>query len=92
MKTIQLKNGMGRTTRPCAKRLLRNCPRQKRLRPLHGKSVATARQWVKPQYGTTDMYHAGEYMVYTDGKVYRCLSDTPYSPEEYAAAWEVYQA
>lgn len=58
-------------------------------RPLHGKSAATARPWVKPQYGTTDMYHAGEYMVYTDGKVYRCLSDTVYSPEEYAAAWEV---
>ena len=58
-------------------------------RPLHGKSVETARPWVKPQYGTTDMYHAGEFMVYTDGKVYRCLSDTVYSPEEYAAAWEV---
>ena len=58
-------------------------------RPLHGKSAATARPWVKPQYGTTDMYHTGEYMVYTDGKVYRCLSDTVYSPEEYAAAWEV---
>lgn len=58
-------------------------------RPLHGKSAATARPWVKPQYGTTDMYHAGEYMVYTDGKVYHCLSDTVYSPEEYAAAWEM---
>ena len=58
-------------------------------RPLHGKSAATSRPWAKPQYGTTDMYHTGEYMVYTDGKVYRCLSDTVYSPEEYAAAWEV---
>lgn len=34
------------------------------------------------------MYHAGEYMVYTDGKIYKCLSDTVYSPEEYAADWE----
>lgn len=58
-------------------------------RPLHGKSVETARPWAKPQYGTTDMYKAGEYMVYTDGKVYKCLSDTVYSPEEYAQAWEV---
>ena len=58
-------------------------------RPLHGKSAATARPWVKPQYGTTDMYHAGEFMVYTDGKTYKCLSDTVYSPEEYAQAWEV---
>ena len=58
-------------------------------RPLHGKSPETARPWVKPQYGTTDMYHAGEYMVYTDEKVYKCLSDTVYSPEEYAQAWRV---
>ena len=58
-------------------------------RPLHGKSKETAKPWVKPQYGTTDMYHAGEYMIYTDGKTYKCLSDTVYSPEEYAQAWEV---
>lgn len=37
-------------------------------KPLHGKSAETARPWVKPQFGTTDMYHAGEYMIYTDGK------------------------
>ena len=57
-------------------------------KPLHGKSAATARPWVKPQFGTTDMYLTGEYMVYTDGKTYKCLSDTVYSPEEYAKAWE----
>lgn len=28
------------------------------------------------------------HMVYTDGKVYKCLSDTVYSPEEYAQAWD----
>lgn len=58
-------------------------------KPLHGKSSGTARPWVKPQYGTTDMYHTGEYMIWTDGKRYKCLSDTVYSPEEYAQAWEV---
>lgn len=58
-------------------------------KPLHGKSAANARPWAKPQFGTTDMYLAGEYMVYTDGKMYKCLSDTVYSPEEYAQAWEV---
>ena len=58
-------------------------------KPLHGKSAANARPWVKPQFGTTDMYLAGEYMVYTDGKMYKCLSDTVYSPEEYVQAWEV---
>ena len=58
-------------------------------RPLHGTSAETARPWVKPWAGTTDMYRAGEYMVYTDGKTYKCLADTVYSPEEYAQAWEV---
>lgn len=58
-------------------------------RPLHGKSKETARPWVKPQFGTTDMYHSGEFMIYTGGKVYKCLSDTVYSPDEYAQAWEV---
>lgn len=58
-------------------------------KPLHGKSAANARPWTKPQFGTTDMYLVGEYMVYTDGKIYKCLSDTVYSPEEDAAAWEV---
>ena len=59
-------------------------------RPLHGKAPETARAWVKPQYGTTDMYHAGEYMVYTDSKTYRCKQDANFSPEDYAQAWEVY--
>lgn len=57
-------------------------------RPLHGTSVETARPWVKPQNGTTDMYHIGEYMVWTDGTIKKCLRDTVYSPDEYAADWE----
>lgn len=57
-------------------------------RPLHGKSPETARPWTKPWAGTTDMYHAGEYMVWTDGTIKKCLRDTVYSPEEYAADWE----
>lgn len=56
-------------------------------RPLHGKSPETARPWVAPQ-GAHDMYHTGEYMIYTDGVLYKCLSDTNFSPDEYAAAWE----
>lgn len=58
-------------------------------RPLHGKSKETARPWVKPQHGITDIYHIGEYMVYTDGKVYECQRDTNFSPDEYAADWKV---
>ena len=57
-------------------------------RPLHGKSVETARPFV-PVQGSHDLYRAGEYMVYTDGKTYRCKQDTNFSPEEYPQAWEV---
>ena len=57
-------------------------------RPLHGNSIATARAWVQPT-GAHDIYRAGEYMIWTDGQVYKCLSDTAYSPGEYAQAWEV---
>lgn len=56
-------------------------------RPLHGTSVETARPWTKPWAGTTDMYHAGEYMIWTDDHVYECKQDTVYSPSEYAQAW-----
>ena len=56
-------------------------------RPLHGKTVETARPFVAVQ-GSHDMYRAGEFMVYTDGKIYKCLSDTNFSPEDYAQAWE----
>lgn len=60
-------------------------------RPLHGRTPETARPWAAPQ-GAHDMYKAGEYMVYTDGVTYRCLSDTVYTPEEYAQAWEAQAA
>ena len=57
-------------------------------RPLHGKSPETARPFT-PVQGAHDMYRAGEYMIYTDGLTYKCLSGTNFSPEEYAQAWEV---
>lgn len=57
-------------------------------RPLHGKSLETARPFT-PVQGAHDMYRAGEYMIYTDGLTYKCLSDTNFSPDDYAAAWEV---
>lgn len=56
-------------------------------RPLHGNSVETARPFV-PVQGSHDMYRAGEYMVYTDGEIYKCLSDTNFSPDDYVQAWE----
>lgn len=57
-------------------------------RPLHGTSPEAARPFVKPSHGTVDIYKVGEYMIWTDGTVKRCLRDTNFSPEEYAADWE----
>ena len=34
------------------------------------------------------MYHAGEYMIWTDGSIQRCKEDTNFSPEDYPQAWE----
>lgn len=56
-------------------------------RPLHGKSPETARPFV-PVQGAHDMYHAGEYMVWTDGRIKRATQDTAYSPADYPPAWE----
>lgn len=59
-------------------------------RPLHGKSKETARPWVAPM-GAHDIYHTGEYMIWTDGTVYRCKQDTNFSPTDYASAWEIHE-
>lgn len=58
--------------------------------PYHGLSVDTALPWIAPT-GAHDMYLVGEYMIFTDGLIYRCKADTAYSPIEYADAWEVAQ-
>ena len=56
-------------------------------RPLHGTTPETARYFVQPT-GAHDMYHTGEYAVFND-RLYRCKSDTAYSPAEYPEAWEM---
>lgn len=53
----------------------------------HGTSRETARAWVAPS-GAHDMYRAGEWMIWTDGATYECLTDTTYSPDQYAQAWK----
>ena len=55
-------------------------------RPLHGKSRETARPFVAVQ-GAHDMYRAGEWMIWTDGDYYECLSDTNFSPTDNPSAW-----
>ena len=57
-------------------------------KPYHGTIKETALPWVAPT-GAHDMYLSGEYMLWTDGMIYKCLSSTAYSPEEYGGAWEV---
>lgn len=52
----------------------------------HGTSKETARAWIVPT-GAQDMYLTGEWMVFSDGKTYECLSDTSFSPTDYAQAW-----
>ena len=56
-------------------------------RPLHGKTIKTAMPFVAPT-GAHDMYKSGEYMIY-NGKIYLCVSDTVYTPDEYASAWQI---
>ena len=53
----------------------------------HGTTPETARPWVQP-LGSEDRYKMGEYMIWTDGQMYKCLQDTNFSPAEYAQAWE----
>ncbi len=56
-------------------------------KPWHSKKPEYALPWEAPT-GAHDMYKAGEYMIWTDNKVYMCKQDTNFSPAEYAQAWE----
>lgn len=57
-------------------------------KPYHGTTRETAMPWAAPT-GAHDMFQTGEYTIWTDGLVYKCLSSTAYSPEDYPDAWEV---
>ena len=59
-------------------------------KPWHSRSLEYALPWEAPT-GAHDMYKIGEYMIFADGKVYKALQDTNFSPTEYAQAWEVQQ-
>ena len=55
--------------------------------PYHGTTPETALPFV-PGQPAHAIYRSGEYMVFTDGYVYRCKKDTTYSPIEQPDAWE----
>ena len=57
-------------------------------KPWHSRKKEYALLWEQPT-GAHDMYKEGEYMIWTDGAVYKCTQDTNFSPTEYAQAWEV---
>lgn len=55
-------------------------------KPWHSRKKEYALPWEAPT-GAHDMYKAGEYMIWSDGKVKHCLEDTNFSPVEYPQAW-----
>ena len=53
----------------------------------HSGKPEYALPWEAPT-GAHDMYKEGEYMIWTDGTVKKCVQDTNFSPDEYSQAWE----
>lgn len=56
-------------------------------KPWHSKSLEYALPYEAPT-GAHDMYKNGEYMIYTDKSIYKCIQDTNFSPTDYPQAWE----
>lgn len=56
-------------------------------KPYHGKDINHAYPWAQPS-GAHDLYKTGEFMTYTDGFIYRCLSDTAFGPDQAESFWE----
>ena len=54
----------------------------------HGTTPESARPWIAPT-GAHDIYKAGEYMIWTDGRLKKAKMDTAYSPADYPQAWGV---
>ena len=56
-------------------------------KPWHSRKKEYALPWEQPT-GAHDMYKTGEYMIWTDRTVKKCIQDTNFSPDEYPQAWE----
>lgn len=56
-------------------------------KPWHSRKAEYALPWEHPT-GAHDMYKAGEYMIWTDGTVRRCKSDTDRRPDVLPDSWE----
>ena len=55
-------------------------------KPWHSRKPEYALPWEAPT-GAHDMYKAGEYMIWTDGKVKCCVSDTDRGPDALPQNW-----
>lgn len=56
-------------------------------KPWHSKSPEYALPYEAPT-GAHDIYKVGEYMIYTDKSIYKCIQNTNFSPTDYPQAWE----
>lgn len=57
--------------------------------PYHAKTAKWALPYVAPT-GAHDAYQTGEYMIWTDGQIYRCNTDnTVWGPDTLPEAWDV---
>lgn len=56
-------------------------------KPYHSRKKEYALPWEQPT-GAHDLYKAGEFMIWADYEIYKCLADTNFSPADYAGAWE----
>ena len=59
--------------------------------PYHATTAKWALPYVAPT-GAHDAYQDGEYMIWTDGQIYRCNTDnTVWGPDTLPDVWEVVQ-
>lgn len=56
-------------------------------KPYHSRKKEYALPWEAPT-GAHDIYKTGEYMIWTDYKIYKCVSDTNFNPADNKDAWE----
>lgn len=57
-------------------------------KPYHGTTPETALPFVAPTH-SQDIYKAGEYMIWKDGAMKKCIRNTSYGPDNDPNAWEV---
>lgn len=56
--------------------------------PYHSTDPEAAYPWAAPT-GAHDIYQTGEYMTFTDQKIYKALQDTSFSPDQAPSHWEL---